>query len=122
MSNLISGYWMRPSDVDEGTADFLWIGENGRIVHRINYKHGPFVMTLWCQPLEGDTFAVQLKPKSESHRVVITATDEALTMEHLDLKNPKCEFERIDSSQISAPFKKDLAWAEKTMDKLEKNS
>ncbi len=120
MSNSVVGFWKRQSDIQVDQFDYLWVGENGRIVHRINYKHGPFVMTLWCERAEGDIYEVKLKPKSEVHRLVLVLTNGFLIMEHLDLINPKFEFERIGEAQISPLFKKDLVWAAKTMDKLEK--
>ncbi|MDF1813552.1 MAG: hypothetical protein P1V20_15240 [Verrucomicrobiales bacterium] len=120
MANSIFGYWMRPSDPDENIADYLWIGENGRIVHRINYGHGPFVMTLWSKQIDDSKFEVRLKPKSDPHHVIITCEGDCLTLEHLDLKNPKSDFERIGEDQINDLFEKDLKWAQKTMDKQER--
>jgi len=120
MSNRIIGFWKRASDLQADLFDYLWIGGNGRIVHRINYKHGPFVMILWSIRVEGDLYEVKLKPKSEGHRLILAASSDCLSLEHLDLINPKFEFEKIGEDQISPLFKKDLAWAAKTMDKLEK--
>ncbi len=122
MAGSIFGFWTRPSDTDECVADYLWIGENGRIVHRITYKHGPFVMTLWSRHVVGDTYQVRLKPKSEGHRVVLTCSGSVLKMEHLDLNNPVAEFTEITEDQVPDLFTKDLTWAAKTMDKLEKKA
>ena len=102
--------------------DYLWIGENGRMVHRINYKHGPFVMTLWSKFVEGDTYEVKLKPKSDAHRVILERNGSGLRMEHLDLMNPVAEFSGIEESQVPELFASDLAWATKNMDKLEKKA
>ena len=88
MSDSIFGYWMRPSDTDESLSDYLWIGENGRMIHRINYKHGPFVMTLWYRHVKKDTYEVKLKPKSDWHGVTLQCGESELQMEHLDLLNP----------------------------------
>jgi hypothetical protein len=120
MSNPIFGFWKRTSDIQADLFDELWIGENGRIVHRINYQHGPYVMILWSARAEKDIYEVKLKPKSEPHRLILVSTSHSLSMEHLDLINPKFEFEKIGENQISSLFKKDLAWAARTMDKLEK--
>ena len=122
MSDSVFGYWMRPSDTDESVEDYLWIGENGRMIHRINYKHGPFVMTLWYRQVKEDTYEVKLKPKSDWHGVILQGNGPGLRMEHLDLLNPVAEFSRIEHDQIPAFFTEDLDWANRTMDNLEKKS
>jgi hypothetical protein len=77
-------------------------------------------MTLWSDFVEGDTYEVKLKPKSDAHRVILQRNGAGLRMEHLDLMNPVAEFKAIEEGQVPDLFAADLAWAFKSMDKLEK--
>ncbi len=121
----LHGYWQTSPEDSDQEPDYLWVSENGnRMVHRIQYAHGPFLMTLWAEADEqSDGYLAKLNPKSDEHRFDIAMSgDDELELEHHDLKIPKAIYRRIADGEAGKVFEKDVAWATKSMDSAEKKA
>lgn len=115
-----NGYW--EATAETGESDYMYIdSDTGRVVLKIHYNHGAFLMKLWFNHLSDNTFQARLNPESEAQEFQMEMVGEELKATHSDLNVPSAEFTPIEEGQASKDFRKDVAWANRTMDTVERN-
>ena len=115
-----NGYW--EATAETGDTDYMYIdSDKGRIVLKIHYSHGPFLMKLWFNHLSDNTFQARLNPESEAQQFQMEMDGEDLKATHSDLNVPSNEFSQIDEATAPKEFVKDVNWANRTMDTVERN-
>jgi len=95
--------------------------DKGRVVLKIHYKHGAFLMKLWFNHLLDDVYQARLNPESEAQEFKMEMDGEDLKMTHSDLNVPSAEFTQITEDIAPKEFVKDVNWANRTMDTVERN-
>lgn len=115
-----NGYWESASE--NGGNDYMYIdSDTGRVVLKINYDHGAFLMKLWFESAEADIYNARLNPESEAQQFEMKLDGDSLITTHSDLNVPSATMNRIDEASAPADFRKDVAWANRTMDTVERN-